>query len=735
MKLSRVRIGYTGLIFVCLVGLAVALRLYLFKITGVNMLLYQVYLDPDCLPVQWCAAAGLPALLFLSPLYSENVLKKAALSLLPFLAGFVLPQNYFFYPCFLVMLGWGVLRMLRVSGAAVFRKYPSLNKDGGLVVFPWVLLTVYALLVWWGYYMQCQAAKTMYICYSDWGTYVESYLRLAREDTTWKDWLSTGAHWNPLVNVVMALFVKIFPFQEALFLFNSMLIYSAVPLMWIFCLKTGMKPFHAFCFAMAAAFCPVYGNLSLCLFYGFHPIYFAIPLLILFFLFREKKNFCGMAVCLVATLLVKETMMVFWFGYGVWLLFRKKWLAGSILACGGLAGFWLLSSVVLPYLVNSSEYPLTFLYSSLGNTPLEVAQAPFTKASAFWKICFQWQNFAFMATLLVPCFFCIWLAPDMLIALMPLLAGICLRGSPEIKSIVLQYGTETATVLLVMAAVNFNRLRMQGDNMMCRLLLFGVNGRKCPRIILLNAFAVTLFMTSGIAHYCFAQSVWGKYSFSHVVNLADVTPAILKIKEKLPPKVRILASERLRNHFMYDHPTGKFTVDRKPGDHIVLAMNDRLMDSPELLESVRRQIAGDPKIIPVVSASAGNQPFVVFKVTDGMEKSQVPPLHTVSDNEFIKIGIPIPVVDPCFKIRYLHRNDLHVFLVRIEKTPDYDVDLFVKMKSSSGENTIFSEPFGRGLYPAYSCPAGTVFIMEKAGAPASEIQFVCVERKGSGKKP
>ena len=731
MKLTRSRAGYIGLIFICLTGLAVALRLYLFKITEVNMFRYQVALDPECFSVFWCAAAGLPALLFLSPLYSESVQKKAALSLLPFLAGFVLPQNYFFYPCFLVMLGWGVLRMLKVSGVTILRKYRVLNNDGGLVIFPWILAVVYALLVWWGYHMQSQAAKNLYICYSDWGTYVESYLRLIRGNSTWKDWLSTGAHWNPLVNVVMALFVKLFPFQEALFLFNSMLIYSAVPLMWIFGTKTGMKPFHSFCFAMAAAFCPVYGNLSLCLFYGFHPIYFSIPLLLLFFLFREKQNRGGMVICLIASLMVKETMMIFWFGYGVWLLFRKKWVWGAVLSLGCLAGFWLLSSRVLPYLVNTDDYPLTFLYSSLGNTPMEVVRSPITKPEVFWKICFQWQNFAFLITLLAPCFFCIWLDPVMLIALTPLLAGICLRGSPEIKSIVLQYGTETATVLLAMAAVNFNRLREQGGSGMCRFLFFGLNRRNCSRSILLNAFAVTLFMTSGIAHYCFAQSGWGRYSFSYVANLPDMTSAITLIKEKIPSHARVLASERLRNHFMYDHPTGSLSTARKAGDYIVMALNDRLMDSAEMLESLRRQIAFDPKIIPIVSASVENRHFAVFKVTDGSEKSSVPPLQIISAADFARIGSPVPDNDPFFDVRYLHNGRNHVFLVRVMKVPDFDADLMAEIESDSGEKIAFSDPFGRGLYPAYSCPVGTVFIVEKNGPRAVKIQVFCAERKAS----
>ena len=314
---------------------------------------------------------------------------------------------------------------------------------------------------------------------------------------------------------------------------------------------------------------------------------------------------------------------------------------------------------------------------------------------------------------------------------MPLLAGICLRGSPEIKSIVLQYGTETATVLLVLAAVNFNRLREHGGSGMCRFLFFGLNRRKCSRSILLNAFAVTLFMTSGIAHYCFAQSSWGKYSFSYVANLPDMTSAITRIKEKIPSEARILGTERLRNHFMYDHPTVNFMSPRKIGDFIVFSLDDRLMDSPEQLEFLRRQIAADPKIIPVVSASAGNRHFAAFKVTDGSEKSAVPSLPTISADEFARIGFPLPVEDPDFSVRYLYRDNKHVFLARVEKVTDHDVDLLVEMESAEGEKSAFSDPFGWGIYPAYSCPAGTVFMVEKPGPPAKGIQVICAERKAS----
>ena len=94
---------------------------------------------------------------------------------------------------------------------------------------------------------------------------------------------------------------------------------------------------------MAAALSPVFGNLNLCIFYGFHPIYFAIPALLLFFIFRAGNNRPGMILCMFATMMMKETMMIFWTGYGLWLLTRrggKTRIAGGVLTVFSLFGFF-----------------------------------------------------------------------------------------------------------------------------------------------------------------------------------------------------------------------------------------------------------------------------------------------------------------------------------------------------------------------------------------------------------
>ena len=181
---------------------------------------------------------------------------------------------------------------------------------------------------------------------------------------------------------------------------------------------------------------------------------------------------------------------------------------------------------------------------------------------------------------------------------------------------------------------------------------------------------------------------------------------------------------------MYQHPTGNFSLTGKPGDYYALALYDTLMDNPERLEAVRRRIASDPRILPVVSASSVNKHYVVFKVTGGKEKTDAPQLQKVSREEFARIGAPVPIDNPDFSVRALYNQNRYVFLVRIEKVPDYDVDLCAELEISNDKIQIV-QPFGWGLYPAYSCQPGTVFIWEKVSEPASGLTFFVRKRNAS----
>ena len=731
MNQERKRQYFAALIaFFALSGFASALRILFFRLAEINLLTYEVRIAPDCFSYKWCFLAGLPAVLLLHSGVKPSMAWKTASALAPFLMGFLLPQgNFLFFPLFLLMLGWGAVRLIRVCGGFLSRRFYREDSDPLRLIYPWILLIVYVLTVGWGYYLQLQSSRSLFLAYPDWGIYAENGIQLISGNAGWKAWLSSGSHWNPLANVIIALWVWMCPFEEAFFLFNSMLIYSVIPLTWIFARKIRLLPLHSFLLAMAAAFCPVYGNLSLCVYYGFRPIYFAIPLLLLFFLFQQIRSRIGMAVCFICTLMLKETMMIFWFGYGLWLLFKRKWISGAVSACGSLAGFFVLSSFVLPKLVNAREYPLTFLYATLGDSPKEVMMSPWLKPEVFWSTCLQYQNFLFIAVLLILFFLCVWLFPDRMIIVLPLLGGICLRGAPEVKNLACWYGVEAATLFLALSLINLDRIRQGEKSLWCRMIWSGLPHR-CPRVLMLTALAGATLLVSVAAHYCFALTLWGKYSFRGIRKLPDWTETIDVIKTKLPPGSRVLASGRLRNHFMFEHPTAEISCPRQPGDCIVLSLHDRVLDGAGKLEDIRRQIAADPKIIPVDSFALANKHIVLFRVTDGTEKSPIPPMQVIPSEVFRRIGSPVPSADPDFKIRYIYRNDRHVFLVRIENVPAYDIDFCCVLSYPDRKETCIV-PFGWGLYPAYSCPAGTVFMVEKPGPPASRIQIYCAERKES----
>ena len=181
---------------------------------------------------------------------------------------------------------------------------------------------------------------------------------------------------------------------------------------------------------------------------------------------------------------------------------------------------------------------------------------------------------------------------------------------------------------------------------------------------------------------------------------------------------------------MYQHPTAGFSSPRKVGDYLVLALHDRSIDTAEKLEKVRREIASDPKIIPIDSFNLADRFIVVFTVTDGKVSSPIPKLRQISASEFAKIGMPFPNRNSDIRIRYLFQNDQHVFLIRLEKTPDYDFDFVYSISGPWGKMRK-SCVFGWGLYPAYSCPPGTLFIVEHNAPQAASVNCFCLERKAS----
>lgn len=727
---------HLGVLAGCFFSLAFGLRNLFSVILQTDMLNYQIRINHSPIAWGWCFFGLLPLLLlFFCKNRQKNLVRwsRASLPLLILLpVALFLNDRFFSLPLTLLILGWTAFRFGCLYGGAFRKMHGCLRQMPELkTAAPWLVALLYLSAVSWGFYMQYHAYRSFFLCYADWGTYADAYMKLAYAGGSIGNWLSSGLHWNPGVNLLMAFLMKLCPLPEFIFFLNAAILYSTAPLAYLFCRKQGLSYGYALLFAVAAILNPVFSNQSLSLFYSFHPINFIVPLLLGFFLFRKTGNKIGMGITFVLSLLVQETVFIFWIGYGVFFLCRRRWISGVALILFSISFFILIVNIILPRIAGTNAYPLTsFLFEGLGNSPAEIVLSPILRPKAFWAICFQWQNFAFLLTLLTPFFFCIWMFPSMLIAVAPLLAGVCLRPSADVKSVVLQYGIDSMVLFLVLAVINLRRL-LDGDrSILPGLLNLGLK-KRVPRRVLAGAAVSATIVTVLGSYYCFGMTAYfGKYNFRRIAEMPDGTALIREIKAKIPKHSRVLTTMRLRGHFLFEFPTEYFNVPRKTGDVLILDLTDSDFDSSGELERVRREIAADKRIVPLLTIPWNFKQFVVFLVgkTSGTDIF----LPKMSIPEFDKIGRHLPSESKHFATRYLYDEKKHTFFLQVRETPDYDTDVKITLQGDFGViSRIYT--FGFGIFPAYASPPGTFFTFSLSAPAPKKVSIQFIKRPFSEK--
>lgn len=572
----------------------------------------------------------------------------------------------------------------------------------------------------WGFFLQERAYRAMFLYYNDWGEYAENYLKLAfSNETSPANWLGTAGHWNPAVNVVMASALWLCPSPRTLFLINALVIYSAVPLCYALARRLRLPVTAALLWGGIAFLNPVLSNQPLALFYGFHPINFLIPVLLGFFLCRAAGCRSGMWVLFLFSLLIQETVTIFWAGYALYLMFERRWRHGIVLFSASLLLFWSLSSLVMPRLFTQANYAQMFHYGRLGSTPLEVLCSPFLRPAAFWGTVLQWQNFAFAAELLLPLWLPVLIRPKLAVAALPLLAGVCLQESPELKNIVMQYGVEITTLLLAVAIFNTAWLRRGKPCRLLKLFEAGLPVSRHPTRItgVLMSLSLTALLLFRLA---------GCYPWQRIRHLPTGDSVLQHLRARLPEEGRVVATQRLRPHFLFTHPTAALSTSLCPGDLILLDLHDSSA-SQETLERVRSELAAI-HAIPLGWANWHGSQLVAFQYMPHPEPIPRPPfLQRMSAEEFARCGIPL--TDGAgdgtdFDFRLLtSRGGAIQLAARLRKSILYDVDLIIEILHG-GRRKRYVFPFAYGLFPAYTQPAGTVFFLPlpAAGAPPETIR-------------
>lgn len=632
--------------------------------------------------------------------------------LIPLLLGF--PFSY-----------WTLLATLAAGGLAAFR-FGMVHTDLLRRLTPewsprtgWIAVSLLlAAGVCWGTFSQIHAYRVLFLVHQDWGEYALGYLRIAFGDQLrCVEYLMTGMHWNPAVNLFMAAIMRVFPSPVIVFFVSALAVYSTIPLVYLLARKHKIPVAVSLVFALLVWFNPVVSNQCLSLLYGYHPIYFFMPVLIAFFIFQSDRNTWGMVTMVVLSLLIQETVALFWFGYAVYWLLHGRYWRGALTLVGTAVLFFVLSHYLLAATYRQDHYTQLFHYSRLGASMSEVVLSPLLRPAVFLSALFSEENALFVASLALPLIALCLTRPLPLIIVLPLLVGVCLQDPPERQNIIVQYGVEATTLMLATAIAGYKAFLDR------RPVCFGIRIRS-PRRWQTGAVLAAIACTFG-GYYCFGKSIYlGKYSFAPILAMPDQRPLVGEIADAIEPDAMVKASERFRGHLMFGFRTARFFDDATREDYLVLDVTRPLESFNGKLEALRRRIAFDPDYVPVKILRRHGLEAVLYRRLPPAETPRTPQMPAfitdMDEAAFAALGPLIPQNDDRFEVRTAPgAGDRLRLFVRVKGEADYDVDVRLTLR---GEGTVrtTSAVFGRGVYPAYRMKAGQVCELELDLPPADD---------------
>ncbi|MBR7104791.1 MAG: DUF2079 domain-containing protein, partial [Lentisphaeria bacterium] len=546
-----------------------------------------------------------------------------------------------------------------------------------------------------GLEQQTVALDRMILLFNDWGIYFDGYRKLAENPGSgWGNWCSIGNHWNVCVNGIMAPLVGLFPRVITVFAVNSLLLASAAPLVYCLCRVKGLPRGIAAVCAAAAAFNPLLSNQHTTLLYGYHPVNFLLPAVLLFFIAREKKWKWAMVLCFLFCCGIKETFFVFASGSVLIFLCRKKWKHAAVAAgvCAGL--FLLVTHVLLPRCDGSGSYFQMFQYQGLGNSMGEVLLSPFMRPRAFWGMVFRPGNLSFLLLLLLPVLGTAWAAPRYLLAALPLLGGIIIKDTYQGKfNIVQQYGFEI-TVWLLIAMIS-------GAAELYRQKRF-------------SAGAAAALLFGSLAGFWFVGKtpVGGPYSFTAVRRIPDIRMLRERLTALIPADAVVAVSQKWAGQLVGTHRHLLMPVSAEKADYRVVDFSDSFASSGELMLLRDRLLAARSEH-PVAMFNARGCRIIVFK--RGNMPWQMPFIVAGTPEKLAPRALVIPLKEPGMRARAVYvpssRKILIFFGVSSGCRRDAEISVELMFR---GMKHFYRFNWGYGLYPAYAMTPGQSFVAELA---------------------
>ncbi len=187
-----------------------------------------------------------------------------------------------------------------------------------------------------------------------------------------------GDHFHPIIST-LAPFYWLFHSPVILLVAQGILFASIIPAAYFLARHLEIAAWPAVVLALAFGINP---GLTPALGFDFHEIAFAAPLLIMAFLFFEKKRWGGYSATIALLLLTKESMAIYVAVIGVVLLLKKSWRAGLATLAAGIIWYFAVTRLIIPILSDTHTYNYWDQYAHLApnaqSFPLKMIEHPWT---------------------------------------------------------------------------------------------------------------------------------------------------------------------------------------------------------------------------------------------------------------------------------------------------------------------------------------------------------------------
>lgn len=684
-----------------------------FTIASVDLVAFFLKVtEPSLHGVIASAAIGILLFILLSK-FSDSL----TYALLP---AWILP-TLFLWPLnmwsFIIVTAVSITCLMRILVLLPYPKFVFARDRWHISLIVLVILTIiaFASQVW----TYDRAWRTQYMFFFDWGMFFEPAMNTLRGELMMDYWEIPGEsffsrHFQPGFFVWFIPLLALFPYPQTMMAVGALFLSGSSLLIYYFARLRKLPPVFAGLCGLIYLLYPLFTNYNLSLFYGFHVIYFFIPVFIVFCCLYEKKMFGAAFAVFLFSLTIKETVGAFWVGWGIIQFITGHRKRGIIYAFIG--GIYLICcmKLIIPAFSSGGGYLYQTHYEFLGNSLFEIALSPILRPCEFWGTLFQGKKLMQLFLLLLPFIPLIfsksqWVACALVIWVFSLLSNHDNRINLHN-----QYTVELSIMICLAFIASISHYRRKPPDFLIKNLL--LKGLPAPgrRHLIWNLTAACLF-GAVIAYSFLAETPFNRFSdrikFIKVAN--DRTPVREHVIKTVPPRSVLGCDERTGALMIGSNIKLTSLMKSYPCDYYFYDLGAKGIGPGS---GFHNDLLKNKNFNVIWTYSTINNFY--FLLQRNVDAKYPTPMRTLSEEEWRQAGSPIQLAtnQDLFQAKVLiYRNPENRLVMRFSILVGQELDKYYQISTyaaNDGDTRYFKTILGYGVTPIDEIKPGTVFQFE-----------------------